>query len=120
MPEIPWPEGLSFRDDGHRERYARYISRVPGADVYWVAATYALAAAPPDLSERLAKYVEWEAAQMPELEEVVPALSSAERRFAKSIRCLLRGNEIDLYDFFHNAWSPWLINAAQWLFSRVG
>ncbi|MBY6273692.1 MAG: hypothetical protein CW346_15980 [Bacillaceae bacterium] len=88
--------------------------------MYWIAATYALTAAPADLCERLARHVEWNAARMPELENADPALSSGERRFAKSVRCLLRGDEIDLYDFFHNAWSPWLINAAQWLFNRVG
>lgn len=94
---------------------------MPNADVYWRAGVYALTAAKPELVERLARHIDWENARMPEhLDQIEPGLSSGEKRFARSVRALVCGDPIDLYDFFSNPYSKALVQAALWLFDNVG
>lgn len=119
MAEPIWPEGLQFQDEGHAMRYRRYISLLPGApDVYWQAAIYVLAAARPVLAERLALKINWTHAEMPDLWED-GTLSSGEQRFARSLVALVRNEPITLYDFFKHPYSDVMMQAAQWLFSRI-
>lgn len=120
MAEVVWPKGLEFQGEGHAVRYSRYISLLPGRpDVYWQAAVYVLAAAKPELAERLAAKINWAHAEMPDLWED-GTLSQGEKRFARSLAALLRNDPVTLYDFFNNAYADVLLRAARWLYQRVG